>query len=102
MLNLKIGDRIQWRDRDGNRFTGYVALFVPKGTAIPDGYRIGPARKDYRRICDKQRIARRDDRWLIDCGMDKFGQDEDGKAIMDVVYRMLPDWNRTVAILYDF
>lgn len=102
MLNIKPGDRITWQDRDGNRYTGYVAAFVPKGTPIPDGYRISSARKDYRRICDKQRIARRDDRWIIDCGMDVVDKDMEGRPIKDVVYRMLPDWNRTVVKLHEF
>lgn len=101
-MDIKVGDLIAWKDRDGNRYTGYVARFVPKGEPIPDDYRISSKRKDYRRICDKQRVANRDDRWVIDCGMGEFGKDGDGKPVKDVVYRMLPDWNRTVVKLHEF
>lgn len=102
MQKLQVGDYIRWIDRDDERRYGYVAAFIPKGTPISAAYRISVTRPDQKRICNKQRIARRDDRWIIDCGIDVIGKDDNGVPIKDVVYRILPDWNTSAVVLTDF
>jgi len=99
-MELSIGDKIGWIDNGtGKRFTGYVAYFIPKGEHIPEWYVKGQANPKGIRFRTHQLIARRDDRWLIDCGMANVGKDEGGSPVRDVVYRMLPAWNRTITHL---
>ena len=95
-MELKIGDHIVWRDRDNNRYNGYVAAFVPKGERIPEWFLDGQRHPKGIRIRKRQIKARRDDRWIIDCGMDNVGNDEGGNPVDDVVYRMVPTWTKSI------
>ena len=96
-MDLEIGDKVGWIDNGTlKHFSGYIACLVPKGEHIPEWYVKGQRNPKGIRFRVHQLVARRDDRWLVDCGMDKVGKDTDGNVVDDVVYRMVPTWNRTL------
>jgi len=95
-MDLKVGDHVHWTDRDGGRHVGYIAAFVPKREPIPHWFLDGQRHPKGIRIRKRQIKARRDDRWIVDCGMAVVGKDEGGKEVTDVVYRMVPTWSRTI------
>jgi hypothetical protein len=93
------GDLVTWVDNGANhdRFTGYVAAFIPKGEAIPDFFIKGQLHPKGIRIRKRQWVARRDDRYLVDCGMVTLGTDERGRLVRDVCYRLVATWNTTLS-----
>jgi hypothetical protein len=95
---MNIGDYVTWTDNGAGQETyyGYLACFVPKQTPIPEHFIKGQLHPKGIRIRKRQWVARRDDRWLVDCGMITLGHTEDGTPIRDVCYRLVATWNKTL------
>ncbi len=93
------GDHVAWHDRDGNRYQGYVALYLRKGEPVPEWFTADQRTPHNRRFKQKQLVARRDDRYVVDCGVGRVGVDEDGNPIEDVIYRCVPAWNETLHLI---
>ncbi len=96
---FQVGDAVAWQDREGRNYQGYVAAFLRKGEPIPVWFTENQRTPSGRRFKQKQLVARRDDRYIVDCGVGVVGEDEDGAPIRDVVYRCVPIWNRTLRAL---
>jgi hypothetical protein len=83
-MRENIGRYCEWVDAGGVKRDGYIAEFIPKGTRIPDWYIKGQANPKGVRFRTHQYVSKRDDRYLIDCGMHRLTED-----ITDVVYRLV-------------
>jgi len=85
---MDIGDRVRWQDKDGNKHQGIIAEFIPKNKAIPEWWISGQAHPKGVRFRTHQLVSKRDDRYIVDCGIHVIAN-VDGTPIRDVVYRLV-------------
>lgn len=95
-MQLSVGDRVRWTTKDGLVVEGTVALYLPVGEPIPDAYYERPRGvtefTKVRRFRPTQRVARRDNRYIVDCGIQQVATDYHGRPVYDTVYHILPEW----------
>jgi hypothetical protein len=88
-MRENIGMQVEWTDTNGHRHVGRVAEYLPKGMAIPVWYIKGQANPKGVRFRTHQVVSKRDDRYIVDCGLHTIAKDELDRPIKDVEYRLV-------------
>ena len=83
-MHENVGKYCEWEDAGGVKRKGYIAEFIPKGTRIPEWYIVGQANPKGVRFRSHQYVSKRDNRYLVDCGVHRVA-----KGVSDVVYRLV-------------
>jgi len=98
-MNENVSRLVRWQDRNGSIFQGFIAEFIPRGVKIPEWYIKGQLHPKGIRFKTHQYVSKRDDRYMVDCGIHIIAYTENGEPIRDVVYRLVPVYHKNLQFL---